>query len=96
MKARHQVHRADLTISVRDAPLLNINPGGSRSTRINPLKVVITAKGDGAMWVEVSGTLLHGRGQRRSVRFNLASTRYRPMPGWVREIVDATLERHDI
>jgi hypothetical protein len=92
---RHRVHRADLTINLRDAPSLRVTTPTS-TVKINPLKMVISAMGAGGMWVEVSGTLRHGRGMRRGIRFNIADTKYRPMPAWVRETVNETLDRHDI
>jgi hypothetical protein len=87
------MYRADLTIAVRDAPLLTLPSVGT----INPLKMVISSfEETGKIYVEVSGTLLRGAGQRCSVCFNIQNSAYRAMPDWVREIVDATLDRHDV
>lgn len=87
------MHRSDLTISVRQAPPLAFPNGGT----INPLKMVISAFAEsGKIYVEVSGTLDGAGGARRSICFNVQNSAYKPMPDWVRQIVDATLDKHDI
>jgi flagellar biosynthesis/type III secretory pathway ATPase len=95
----YRVTGSTVDVSVHDLPVAIGLTSGLRERRVRAKAVTLRFREDGALYrVEITGPYERSDGSLTAVYTTVLvdaddSDRYRPMPEWVREIVDAVSPR---